>query len=304
MPLAPFSLERQVTGRHEGQRQHDEAQAFVSPPFFKASIATEGDERVLYCEPSTEDWDLQGERMLAKALHDSTPYFLKFGVIDIGHFSMPELRKEALRHGYLDPSLTKVGVPIEVRESSSGNVVVKSRLYRGESKISEQANRLWDELQAGGRYYPSVGGRPIFGKSCTHEGCTYKAVLWNNIGLWPEPINVAVKAVSVLPMDVFAKALIAGGGTDAAALDGGAALRRASYDDDAYYRAAAAFLHGTSCPHIAAGGLSHAVIKAHFCECGGFDQAAAAEAADRLLWEIATALDTSRTPERIHAAMA
>lgn len=278
------------------QRERDEdsgARPCVTAPFFKASIATEGDERFLYCEPSTEDWDLQGERMLTAALRQSVPYFRKFGVIDIGHFSMPELRKEALRHGYSDPSLTKVGHPVEVREGSAGTLVVKSRLYRGESKIAEQANRLWEELEAGARYYPSVGGKPIFGKSCTHEGCTYAAVLWNNIGLWPEPINVAVKAVSVLPMDVFAKALIAGGGTDVAALDGAAALRRQSIGDDtAYYRAAAPYLRGEACPHIGPA-PTHALIKAHFSDCCGFDADAAAAAADRLLWEIASTLSTS-----------
>jgi hypothetical protein len=262
----------------------------VSRSVFKARPATEGDERYLYIEPSTEDYDMQGERVLQKALIETAPFFLKFGVIDIGHFSMPEMRELAAKHGYQRPELTRVGYPVDVDIGSNGLLLVKARLYRGDSEDAEQANRLWGQLNVGTRYYPSVGGKE-FGKTCTVEGCTLYPLLWKNIGLWTEPINLMVKAVSVLPIDVFAKALTAGAGTDVAALEGGASLRRESIEtgvrqltqpeDAAYYRAASAYLRGDACPHV---GIdpSLTILKSHFSECGGLDDYAATLAADRL----------------------
>lgn len=275
----------------------DETQGvIVTEPFFKARAATEGDVRFLYCEPSSGQWDLEGERMLAKALMDSADYFLKFGVIDIGHFSMPvpKLRQAARELGY-DPDLCRVGNPVDVRLGTNGAVVVKCQLFQGDTPATEQANILWSNLEAGARYYPSVGGAKL-AKACTlDKRCTITAAKWTNIGLWQEPIDLAVKAVTLVPMDVFAKALVADGGSDSATLNGGAALRRQSLhgSDTAYYRGAAAFLRGDPCPHVT-DAPTHALIKAHFRECCGFDQAAAAEAADRLLWEVAAYLSESK----------
>ncbi len=268
----------------------------VSEPFFKARVATEGDARFLYCEPSSGQWDLEGERTLAKALLDSADYFLKFGVIDIGHFSMavPKLRKAARELGY-DPDLCRVGNPVDVRMGDNGVVVVKAELFQGDSAAAEQANRLWENLTAKARYYPSIGGARL-AKSCTlDKRCTITALKWTNIGLWQEPIDLAVKAVTTVPMDVFAKALIAGGGTDVATLENGAALRQQSIEGDTrFYRAAAAYLRGDACPHVTGDAPTHAVIKAHFHDCCGFDQDTAAEAADRLLWEVSAYLSESK----------
>ena len=278
---------------------------YVCEPFFKARAATEGDDRFLYCEPSSGQWDLQGERTLAKALVDSAEYFLKFGAIDIGHFSMPhpKLRRIAREYGFDQPDLAKVGIPLEVRQNGEGQVVVKAQLYRGDTKAAEQANLLWEQLLVGGRYYPSIGGTPL-AKSCLRGNtqCTITAARWSNIGLWQEPVDVMVKAVSIMPMSAFAKALIAGGGTDVATLDGGATLRRESLGDDpAYWRAATSYLRGAECPHR---GLdpSHDMLKAHFRDCGGFDQDAAANAADRLLWELNELLATRDTNRAALAA--
>lgn len=271
----------------------------LSEPFFKARPATEGDTRFLYCEPSSGQWDSEGERMLAKALLESAPHFLKFGAIDIGHFSMPvpKLRAAARAYGY-NPDLCRVGIPVDVRLGTEGTVVVKSQIFQGDSPAAEQANILWENLLTGARYYPSVGGAKL-AKNCSQQGCVITAAKWTNIGLWPEPIDLAVKAVSVTPMDVFAKALIAGTGTDVSGLEGGTALRRESIEGEAaYYRGAVAFLRGAPCPHVGPEPTSD-LIKAHFRECCGFDEAAAVAAAERLLWDITTRFgapssDTSR----------
>ncbi|MDX2165744.1 MAG: hypothetical protein SF182_01715 [Deltaproteobacteria bacterium] len=283
--------------RTEADTTQDGTQdVYVSEPFFKARAAAEGAERVLYCEPSSGQWDLEGERMLAKALLDSADYFLKFGVIDIGHFSMPVpvLRKRARELGY-DPDLCRIGNPVDVRLGSNGAVVVKCQLFQGDTPAAEQANILWSNLEAGTRYYPSVGGAKL-AKSCTlDKRCTITAAKWTNIGLWQEPVDLAVKAVTPVPIDVFAKALIADGGSDASTLDGGAALRRQSlHGDTAYYRGATAYLRGEPCPHVTGAAPTHDIIKAHFRECCGFDQDAAAAAADRLLWEVASYLSESK----------
>jgi hypothetical protein len=264
---------------------------------YKARPYSEGDDRYLYIEPSTEHWDNEGEQVPQRALRAQGPDFLKFGHIDIGHMSMPEIaRKLGIEH----PELKRVGHPVEIKYEPT--VCVKAALYRGESKAAEEANILWERLQLRppARYYPSVGGK-ILGKSCADGKCVLEPIIWRNIGLWEEPVNHMVKAVSTIPFASFVKAaLTAGHATDSASLSGGAALRRESLDpkikrtiqggdvggdESRYLKAALSYLRGKGCPHRS-DKPTRDLLKAHFRDCGGMDEAQAGRAADRFNSEI------------------
>jgi len=206
----------------------------------KASPKVEKGERVIYCEPSTEGTDLQGERMLIRALQDSSEYFKAKGNFDIDHKT---LRGES--------RLYEIGRPTEVR-FDDGRVFVKGIIYSGTGKVAEQANLFWESLtamQPPMPWWPSVGGRVVHAGAVVPNGQTepvqtIQAVQWTNIGFAKEPVNTQVPTVSAMPLGTFAKAWIgegsllaqdvirkaieAGSGTDVAQLAGGAALRKES----------------------------------------------------------------------------
>lgn len=243
----------------------------------KSRLATEGDVRHLYLEPSNENWDLQGQRIVQAGLAKSAPHFRQFGVLDIGHFSMPGMADVARAHGY-DPRFARIGRPIEVRTDLP--IMVKAMILSGEGPEFEAANYFWKTLAAGMPWFPSVGGveGPVV---CNQTGCTIVAPLWNNIGMWNEPVNPTVKPASIVPFGSFTKALTAGSGTDASLFTGGRALQFESldghhHDDDerAYLHHAARFVRmmkaGSGCDHLG-GPLTVAKATSHFQDCGKVD---------------------------------
>ena len=207
-----------------------------------------------------------------------------------------------------------IGRPVQV--ITEPRIIVKGELFRGEGRAVEQANLVWDQLQLipPPPFFPSIGGRYI-DRQCTDKGCIVKALLWRNIALASEPINQTVKAVSLLPLDTFAKAITAGYGTDTAALTGGGALRRESLQGSMVRqiqgdREAAGRLMGRlgtgSCRHTRATGKpSHKDLIEHFRECEGHDDEKAAATATMLkaLAEAAVARALGRNYQPVaHAA--
>jgi len=215
------------------------------PGLFKARPAEENGERVLYMEASNETTDLQGERVLAKSLADSTAHFLRYGNLDLDHRTLlpPRVGEHPLRW--------EIGQPVEARVDGA-RTFVKAKLYQGDSQLAESANLVWDsltKLTPAARWYPSVGGQ-ILGRSAEVDPLTkarvnlITKVRWTNIGLSRTPVNPAVPPVATVPAEMFAKCCTAGGfdldlldkaleagyGTDVAGLTDGAALRGQSLD--------------------------------------------------------------------------
>ena len=54
----------------------------------KAHAKAEGGKRFIFLEASNEGLDQTNEKIMAKALAESTDLFLKFGNIDIDHFTV------------------------------------------------------------------------------------------------------------------------------------------------------------------------------------------------------------------------
>ena len=211
----------------------------------KASPVVEGGDRFIYLEASNESLDQQNEIVLAKALEDSAAYFLKFGNLDIDHFT-----QIGAKAGIPNYELFEIGRPVDVAVRD-GATFVKGQIYSGSGPAAERANSFWSsltELSPPARWYPSVGGA-VIAKSVIIDPETkakravINQVRWANIGFSKTPVNANLATVSTLPFGALAKSLCAEGfdfmkaieagyGTDSAALSSGGALRKQSLESN------------------------------------------------------------------------
>lgn len=215
----------------------------------KATPQGDGGRRFVYFEASKEELDQQNEVVLAKALADSAGFFLRYGNIDIDHYTVI-----GAKLGIPNYPSYEIGRPVEVGQHG-GQTFVKSELFTGDGPMAEKANMVWSsltELNPPARWYPSVGGQ-VLSKSIvidkeTHARKTVVGkVRWSNIGISKTPVNQHVGACATVPVGVFAKSMVAGDvgsfdlgavmktltagyGSDSAGLEGGAALREQSLD--------------------------------------------------------------------------
>lgn len=233
---------------NEAQRNSAHPEHLSIGTMLKARPSEEGGERFIYLEASREGADQQNDIVLAKALEDSAPHFLKFGNIDIDHKSMPSVAK---MYGIEDPEHWEIGVPEDVRVDDRA-VFVKARLFQGDTPLAGRANMVWDSMtrmSPAARWYASVGGATLARRDgidpLTKSKVSYVTkVRWSNLAISRQPVNQHVSAVSTIPFGVLAKcwtpegfdmakALEAGYGTDVAQLTGGAALGVQSIDTGA-----------------------------------------------------------------------
>ncbi|MBB3017700.1 hypothetical protein FHR70_000740 [Microvirga lupini] len=213
----------------------------------KARPSEEGGERFIYLEAAREGVDQQNECVLAKALGDSAEHFLKFGNIDIDHKTMPVIAK-AYGLTLAEAQSHEIGTPEDVQVDGK-SVLVKARLYRGDTPLAANANMVWDsmtKLNPPKRWYASVGGATL-AKAAGIDPATKNRVefvtkvRWSNLAISQQPVNQHVSPVSTIPFGALAKcwtaegfnmakALEASFATDAAAKTGGAALGMQSLD--------------------------------------------------------------------------
>lgn len=214
---------------------------FQLPLTLKATPQQEGDRRFIFLEASNEDVDRDNEVILQKALVKSADYYLRYGNIDLHHYSLL-----GPSQGIRNFNDYEIGRPLEVKVDGT-RTFVKGELYRGESPQAKNADMVWDSItkqEPPMRWYPSIGGSVLHKSIKVHPEtkkrlAVVEGVRWNNIALDRCPVNKSVPTASTLPIGVFAKALggvvfnkglSAGYGTDAAALTGGAALRGQSLE--------------------------------------------------------------------------
>jgi hypothetical protein len=210
----------------------------VGGQMLKATPATEGAERFVYIEASNEAKDQQGEKVLAQALANSADYYLKFGNLDIDHYT-----QIGAKRGIPDYMAYEIGVPVAVR-IENGTTFVKGHIKAGSGAAAQKADLFWSsltEVSPPERWYPSVGGA-VTGKAVELDGRGNKTavitgVRWTNIGFSKTPVNDNLSTVGTTAFGPLAKSwgammkgLEAGYGTDSASLTGGAALRVQSLD--------------------------------------------------------------------------
>ncbi len=207
----------------------------------KATPMVDGGRRIVYIEASNEATDQQNEVVLQKALKDSADWYLRYGNLDIDHFTLI-----GAKAGIPDYPLYEIGRPNDVR-FADGRTFVKGEIYSGTGPAAERANQFWSsltEINPPARGYPSVGGSVLekaveIDPSTKARKAMVKRVRWSNIGFSKTPVNQTVPTVATVPFGALAKsltaegwdlskALTAGYGSDSADLSGGAALRKQS----------------------------------------------------------------------------
>ena len=106
----------------------------------KATPVQEGGDRFIYLEASNETLDQQGEVVLAKALEESADYYLKFGNLDIDHYT-----QIGARNGIPNYELFEIGRPVDVA-CREGATFVKGQIYSGSGVAAERANAFWSSV--------------------------------------------------------------------------------------------------------------------------------------------------------------
>lgn len=225
----------------------------------KATPHMEGNKRYVYIEASNEVNDQQDETVLQKALKDSSDWFLRYGNLDIDHYTLigkpragtPATATQPAKIGSLGIpgcELFEIGRPVDVRFDGK-KTFVKGWICDGDGPASEKANEFWSSLtdiNPPARWYPSVGGqvmeRAVEIDPDTHTRRAYVTkVRWSNIGFSKNPVNQEVPTVATMPFGVlakswgslgidFVKALEASYNTDVSTLTGGGALGMQSLD--------------------------------------------------------------------------
>lgn len=212
----------------------------IGGDLLKATPMEEGGRRFIYMEASNQIKDQQSEILLAKALADSADYYLKFGNLDIDHYT-----QIGAKRGIPDYMAYEVGVPVEVRIESD-HTFVKGELKKGDGLAALKANMLWSsltEVSPPERWYPSVGGAVIdrqidIDPATGAKTAVITKVRWTNIGFSKTPVNDNLPTIATAAFGPMAKSwgaamfkgLEAGYGSDSASLTGGAALRVQSLD--------------------------------------------------------------------------
>lgn len=284
----------------------DDAQLLASVPdfiglgsFLKATPATEGGDRIVYFEASNEGLDQTNEVIAANALRESADYFLRYGNIDIDHYTLIGAKK-----GIPDYPLYEIGRPLDVLQRGQ-NTFVKAQIYSGTGEAARRANDFWSsltEVNPPQRWYPSVGGAVLekaieIDPESKARVAVISKVRWSNIGVSKTPVNQHVSSCATVPIGAFAKSLTATGsidirkalevghGTDAATLSGGGALQKQSlWGSDQYLahrEAVSAAIRSGRIRPVSAKAIA-AFAKKEF----GFSARAASEFTKRLMGDI------------------
>jgi hypothetical protein len=229
--------------RNMDQNTNTEAMLGTLPDFLsvsqmlKATPATEGEDRFVYIEASNQSRDLQGEVLIAKALENSAGYYLKFGNLDLEHFT-----QIGAKAGIPNYESYEIGKPVDVRVDGQ-RTFVKGQIFRGTGPAAEKANLFWSsltEINPPKEWYPSVGGK-VLEKSIAIDPETNEPypvitkVRWSNTGFSRTPVNPNLETVSTVPIGVLTKcwsavgidlrkSLEAGYQSDSALMTGGEAL--------------------------------------------------------------------------------
>lgn len=209
----------------------------------KAHAKAEGGKRYIFLEASNEGLDQTNEKIMAKALAESTDLFLKFGNIDIDHFTVIG---QKLGMSLKEAKSYEIGRPVDVKVDGN-TTFVKAQLYEGTGPMAENANMVWEsmtQINPPQRWYPSVGGA-VLAKSVQVDPETQQKVTmvdkvrWTNIALSQTPVNQHLRTASLSPIGtltkslggiVMSKALEASYETDRAMLTGGGAFGVQSLD--------------------------------------------------------------------------
>jgi len=174
--------------------------------------------RMIECEVSNEEPDLEGDVIEQKALLDSADEFIKYGNIDIDHIS--EL---GFRVGIKDPSSYIIGRPREVTDLGNKRTGIVGEIMRSQdgtiNPTQNKYDEVWKSLQADPpvMWRASIYGFPELDGviDCSEVSCSSGAtryhitkMQWKSLALTRSPINNAIKGcVKIVSAKAFIEAL-------------------------------------------------------------------------------------------------
>jgi hypothetical protein len=197
---------------------------FLQMELQKGNFQTDEDGNFLFdVEASNENLDLEGQRVLQRALLTSKEYFLSNGVISKDH-----LHKKTENGKWVNDEEFVIGEPVSVYTDGK-STRVKGKLYQR----NPHAKKFIELLESGSsRVKASVGGiLPKVVKNLKDNTEKVVSFLWNDLALTIAPVNYTVQgATGILAKSLssydFVKALTAGYGTDSSQYTGGRALQK------------------------------------------------------------------------------
>ncbi len=173
----------------------------------KATPHTEGGDRFIYLEASNEALNVKNEAILSKALEDSADYYLRYGNVDLDHFTQVNPAR-----GHHDRYLFEIGQPVDVRVDGK-RTFVKGQIFSGEGPAAEKANEFWESITSvnpAQSWYPNIGGQVLEKSERTNARTLAKQsmvtrIRWTNIGMSRSPTNSDAPVASTIPFGVLAK---------------------------------------------------------------------------------------------------
>jgi hypothetical protein len=169
----------------------------------KARSTDSSGRRLIECEVSNQEVDLEGDVIEQKALLDSADYFIKYGHIDIDHIS--EL---GFRAGIKNPSSYIIGRPTEVKDLGNGRTGMVGEIMKSrDGSVNPEQNKydeVWKSLQAEPpvMWRASIYGFPELDGviDCSEVVCNSGAtryhitkLQWKSLALTRNPVNDAIK---------------------------------------------------------------------------------------------------------------
>jgi hypothetical protein len=197
---------------------------FLQMELRKGNFQTDEDGNFYFdVEASNENLDLEGQRVLQRALLASEEYFLSNGVISKDH-----LHKKIENGKWVNDEEFVIGEPVKVYVDGK-STRVKGKLYRK----NKHAKKFIELLESGSsRVKASVAGiLPKVVKNLKDNTEKVVSFLWNDLALTIAPVNYTVQpATGILAKSLssydFVKALTVGYGTDSSGYTGGRALQK------------------------------------------------------------------------------
>ena len=173
----------------------------------KASSGANG-ERLVSVEASNEEVDKEGDRILQKALMDSSAYFLKSGHFDIDHIS-----EIGLRLGVSNPDQYIIGYPTTVKDLGEKRTGVEGQIFKNKDGTFDPHKYVYDSFWASLQTEPPTKWRSsIYGtaEDIDDSGTeaprhVVKAIKWKSLAFTKRPVNDSIKGEAKI---ITAKAFV------------------------------------------------------------------------------------------------
>lgn len=251
----------------------------IQVPCLVKALPTSHGTRIIECEASCEEVDLEGDVVLQQALLNSAHFFVKSGMIDLEHYG--EIGE---RLGIADPTSYIIGRPLAVTDLGGKRTGVRAEIMRSQDgSFDPSINRFdsfWKSLQSNPpvTWYSSIFAIPTDWDNCGEKSCSHGAIRyvikemeWHSLAMTRHPMNNKIKgAARIVKANQYIELAKAWAPPhhdeqpqpDASPTKFSMKNLRATYDNHI----------AKDCPFAGPGIISRGVFKEHFEGCGGMTE--------------------------------